>query len=308
MGIKLEFRNSNGRRTVLGENVLFAFHGRNNLERLCHMPYLLVRLITNTRFYSIFLLAKGFFNMVAKNSEVLRRDEYFTVCMDVIGFEPESATCMPYGLKFDVSTMTKMLGIIYGVVEIIAKNQYNLSEENMRGKVVIDAGGNMGVFSIYAARLGAKKIYSFEPLEETCRMLERNVSLNNFGHVVQIVNAGLGKNGGKGYLNYSFDGDACATFEQKKKMPHRRKVAVVKLDSFLRMKGRVDFIKIDTEGCERNILWGAKKTLQACKPVLSFSAYHKPNDRTTLPTLVENLRHDYNCSLLNRCEDDIYCV
>lgn len=67
---------------------------------------------------------------------------------------------------------------------IIRHNQYNLSKKNVKNKIVIDAGANAGFFSIYAAKLGAKKVYAFEPVTETYEILKRNISLNKLENVI----------------------------------------------------------------------------------------------------------------------------
>ena len=56
---------------------------------------------------------------------------------------------------------------------------------------------------------------------------------------------------------------------------------------------RVDFIKLDIEGAELDMLHGAKKTITRCKPKMAISAYHKPEDLWTLANYVKSLRSDY---------------
>jgi len=82
---------------------------------------------------------------------------------------------------------------------------------------------------------------------------------------------------------------------------------VATVDSFMRKKGRLDLMKIDSEGYEERILLGARGTIRECKPVLSFSAYHKPDDKARLPSIVKGIRPDYRCALLTRRETDFYC-
>ena len=56
---------------------------------------------------------------------------------------------------------------------------------------------------------------------------------------------------------------------------------------------RVDFIKLDTEGAELNILRGATDTIARYKPRLAISAYHKLNDLWVLTKFVKSIRPDY---------------
>ena len=49
---------------------------------------------------------------------------------------------------------------------------------------------------------------------------------------------------------------------------------------------RVDFIKMDIEGAERNALAGARQTLARWHPRLALSAYHRPDDPEKIPAAV----------------------
>ena len=51
----------------------------------------------------------------------------------------------------------------------------------------------------------------------------------------------------------------------------------------------VDFIKIDVEGFESDVLTGAKTVIQTFKPKLAIALYHKSSDLTELPRLVRSL-------------------
>ena len=46
---------------------------------------------------------------------------------------------------------------------------------------------------------------------------------------------------------------------------------------------KVDFIKMDIEGAERDALKGAAQTLKTYKPRLMLDMYHRPDDAVVLP-------------------------
>lgn len=58
------------------------------------------------------------------------------------------------------------------------------------GDVVIDAGANMGLFSLYATSK-AKKIYAFEPQKRAVDIFCRNIDLNNANNKISLVQLGL---------------------------------------------------------------------------------------------------------------------
>jgi hypothetical protein len=89
----------------------------------------------------------------------------------------------------------------------------------------------------------------------------------------------------------------------------RQKVHVTTLDGFFSSRAgeAPAFVKMDIEGFEEQALLGGKKTIASCKPILSFSAYHKPTDKEVLPRTVRSIREDYSCTLHSMGEEDFYC-
>ena len=57
------------------------------------------------------------------------------------------------------------------------------------GDVVLDLGGNIGIFTRWASDMGAKKIYSFEPVQENFQLLALNRPENCEAHRMAVSNA-----------------------------------------------------------------------------------------------------------------------
>ena len=57
------------------------------------------------------------------------------------------------------------------------------------------------------------------------------------------------------------------------------------------------YIKIDSEGCENEILSKGKDILKTYKPKLNIAAYHKCDDIFTLPILINSINPDYRIYL-----------
>jgi hypothetical protein len=68
----------------------------------------------------------------------------------------------------------------------------------------------------------------------------------------------------------------------------RLAVPAITLDSFVERNNieRVDFIKADIEGAERNMLWGARKILKEFAPKLSICTYHLHDDPQVLREII----------------------
>lgn len=69
----------------------------------------------------------------------------------------------------------------------------------------------------------------------------------------------------------------------------------IDLDTYVLRKNlpRVDYIKLDIEGAELDMLRGAAKTISRWKPKMAISAYHRGEDLWTLINCVKSLRSDY---------------
>jgi len=211
------------------------------------------------------------------------------------------------GKEFVLNAPADLGNFFCDVDGIIIRDQYNAGD--LAGKIVVDAGANIGLFSLYAKALGAKKIYSFEAVAETCRLLRRNLALNG---ALKAANIALGAEKGEAGIKFNTRGEGssmidCGDAGVNREITYsgRRLVKVAPLDALV--KGRVDFIKIDVEGYEKNVLLGAERIIRKYKPILSLAAYHRPADKKALPKVILGLRGDYKITLNTFAEHDFYC-
>jgi len=72
-------------------------------------------------------------------------------------------------------------------------------------------------------------------------------------------------------------------------------VPVTTIDLLVRELGlpRVDFIKIDIEGAEREALQGGMQTLRRHRPRLMLDSYHEPDDMIVLPGVIRQAHAGY---------------
>lgn len=56
---------------------------------------------------------------------------------------------------------------------------------------------------------------------------------------------------------------------------------------------RIDFIKVDTEGMEREVLTGAKRVIRKFKPRLAICTYHRPDDSKIIKEIIQSSGQQY---------------
>ncbi|MBQ4404871.1 MAG: FkbM family methyltransferase [Selenomonadaceae bacterium] len=154
-----------------------------------------------------------------------------------------------------------------------------------REAIVIDGGLCDGGTALRFSKMGYK-VYGFEA-DKTNYITARKVGEeNNF----VVENFGLGAyNHTAKFSHYQNPGASRID-------PNGSSTAqIITLDSYVREKNlsHVDFIKLDVEGAELDVLKGAATTIARFKPILALSAYHKWDDFWTLMNFVKSLRSDY---------------
>ena len=144
--------------------------------------------------------------------------------------------------------------------EIYVVKEYNkLLGYLEKDSVVIDIGAQIGVFSVFAAlKDGSVKIYSYEPFLPNYTLLEKNIKLNNLSKQIIPFNVGVGKKneirkftisdkntGGHGfYCKDSSESIQIKTISLKEVFENNN----IK---------KCDFLKMDCEGAEYEILFNA---------------------------------------------------
>jgi len=172
------------------------------------------------------------------------------------------------------------------------KNGFVLSKEDY----VIDAGANFGLFAIPSSnKVGRNgKIFAFEPVKKTRDILKKNVIFNKTKNVV-VMPFALGDSNSS--LEFSLFKDLPEENSGYFTSPNcsKEKVRQTTLDEFVEQNHlkRIDFIKADIEGMERNLLKGARNTIQKFKPKISICIYHRPDDPEVLERMIKNFVPDY---------------
>ncbi len=151
------------------------------------------------------------------------------------------------------------------------------------GSVVVDVGANTGNHTVFfAAVLKAQKVIVIEPNPETARFLKTTVAANGLDQVdFSNLGIGAGEKNGKLYLKTGRRGHlGTATLELEGDVA----VDVKPLDDMI--SERVDFVKIDVEGMEVDVLKGARNLFERDQPA-AFVEVQDENSPAFLAILKE---------------------
>jgi FkbM family methyltransferase len=137
------------------------------------------------------------------------------------------------------------------------------------GDGVIDAGANIGVFTLQAARAvgEAGRVYAFEPMRTTFGMLERSVRQNGFEDRCRLYNEGLGADVSSGSFHLSDHATNPGASHITADASGDDAIRIRPIDG-IEYERPVRFIKMDVEGFEPHVIRGAVNTLRRHAPII----------------------------------------
>jgi FkbM family methyltransferase len=164
------------------------------------------------------------------------------------------------------------------------------------GDVVIDGGGYYGDSALYFSHLAGPegRVLTFEFEPGSLELLEHNLGLNpELASRIEVIRAALWDRAGE-RVSFRTQGPGTVIVAGGAGSTSTESIdALVERDAI----GRVDFIKLDVEGCELGALRGAESTLRRFRPRLAVAAYHKPDDLVTIPEYLHSLGLGYRFRL-----------
>jgi FkbM family methyltransferase len=157
------------------------------------------------------------------------------------------------------------------------------------GDVVLDIGANVGSHTTFLSRLtrATGRVLSFEPVPQSFRQLEKNIRRKGrFGNVTasqlaigsprepggsvlmqapgtELTHAALARHAANAWA----DADTVQSFTVK--------ISSVDAEAASHRLFRVDFIKVDVEGAELEVLRGARRTIERHQPLIYCEIYNE---------------------------------
>lgn len=117
--------------------------------------------------------------------------------------------------------------------EVLIDDVYQVKNKIKKGDVVIDVGASVGDYSLLSEKLGAKKVLAYECCDDRLELIKKNLNINCSKNV--------------------------KVFSKKAKS----------LDEIFQENNlnRCDFLKIDCEGCEYQLLKNSKGSIDKIKNI-----------------------------------------
>ena len=166
------------------------------------------------------------------------------------------------GLRLKISPLLPPLHLFR---EIERENHYAYDTFIKPGNIIFDIGANVGLHTYYfATKFRDTYVCSFEPLKANAEYIEGIISLNKLGNI-KVIKKAVGAETGLVFF------DTYKNNHQGKiaKAPSDLRVEIITLDDFIKHENiKPDFIKIDVEGAESEVLAGFVNLVNEVKPVI----------------------------------------
>jgi FkbM family methyltransferase len=212
--------------------------------------------------------------------------------------------------KFYYLNIDDVLG---SIDQLIIYDEYDIKNFLKEDSVVLDVGANIGVFSVYCANVCKNgRVYSFEPVSFVFGILSKNtknykncfcfklgVGSENEEKIIKI------RSWNPGYSTIDIE-----NIERKaESFDVEEKIKIVKLDDWIKESdiSKIDFIKIDVEGYELEVLKGAIETIKKFKPVLGISIHH-PKLKDEVFNFFDKNNLNYNLKMSSKDSNDIFAI
>lgn len=163
------------------------------------------------------------------------------------------------------------------------------------GMNIIDIGANYGLYTLtFASIIGdTGRIWAFEPTKFTSICLNKSISENKFKNI-NLIQSGLSNRLGKAKLYVSPNSEVNSLSKEATSTDQFEEISLLTLDNCMhKFKwGRIDFIKLDAEGEEMNILRKGETTLSSLSPLIMFELAHGKNFNLPLIDRFKNMGYE----------------
>jgi FkbM family methyltransferase len=202
-------------------------------------------------------------------------------------------------VAFDIETSKTLSAIEQEFNDDLMKiNELKFSEN----PVIIDVGANVGIVSFYfAKKYPTSKIFAYEPHPLNYQNLIKGIEANNVTNIYPFNLAVFSKSGLDVKIHlHENNTSASSVFRFLPEDPYVN-IKTISLDDILKQNNisYIDFLKIDCEGAEFDILENTKMFYQEEIPIknmfVEFHRFMEKLENKNVEIALENLKEIKNC-------------
>jgi FkbM family methyltransferase len=136
---------------------------------------------------------------------------------------------------------------------------------------ILDLGANIGNHSVYYSEIcNAEMVVSVEPSARACRLLQQTLEWNKLDRIDFVPEVAVGAGDGWGLLDeHEADHHNLGGTSVKYVLTEASGMVPVRTGDAILGDRQVDFIKIDVEGSELQVLTGLQSTIHSQSPVIA---------------------------------------
>lgn len=146
-----------------------------------------------------------------------------------------------------------------------------------RGMNVLDIGANFGVYALTMAQVVGPNghVWAFEPASTTAAYLRASVAVNNMTNI-DVIEMGVSDGERTATLYLNADAELNTLHAGGTRGGAAETVRLVSLDSYAKAfeYASIDFVKLDAEGEEANVIRGARRFFARHSPLVMFELKH----------------------------------
>ena len=203
--------------------------------------------------------------------------------------------------------------IINGFWELIQTEEM-LKIAKQQGGLLVDVGANYGYYTcLWADAKHENRVVAFEASPLNVGPLRNNIEKNGLNNKIKVEPFAAGKE--KGKLKFDLRNDEQETghggFSLEENKPSLVEVDVLTLDEYATQNGieKIEVLKIDTEGADTWVLYGAKELLKAHKiNHIFFESNNSVNNLNILPNEAKDFLENFGYKVVPMGIGDSYAT